>query len=140
MDNRSAYSVLSVSSVVHPCTCVSNSSVKETSMAQVLYPRGMGASQGPVPSGYVEVHRWTDNAEVALWMGNQGTTIPAGVGAGSRIYVTLPGAPQPGGTGPCRIEFFFPQAGLHMAGHTLWRQIFQSVQNVPIYNVIIHIP
>ena len=108
-------------------------------MPQILYPRGQGASEGPVPPGYVEVHRWTDKHEVKLWMATRGTTIPAGVGAGDRIYVTLPGAPRPGGTGPCRIEFFFPQAGLQIAGNPMWRQIFQPVQNVPIYNVKIYI-
>jgi len=81
-------------------------------MAQILYPRGRGASEGPVPAGYIEVHRWTNMIEVNKWMARQGTSIPPDIGAGGRVYVTLPGAPKPGGTGPCRIEFFFPSRGL----------------------------
>jgi len=110
-------------------------------MGRFLYPRGIGASHGPVPPGYQEVHRWTDQAEVNLWMSNGATHIPPGIGGlGNRVYVTLPGAPQPPGTGPCRIEFCFPAAGLHQAGHALWRQIFQSVANTPIHNVRIFVP
>jgi filamentous hemagglutinin len=109
-------------------------------MSRILYPRGGGSSEGPVPFEYVEVHRWVDLNEVRLWMENQGTTIPSGVGAGGRVYVTLPGAPKPGGTGPCRVEFFFPQRGLNIAGDPLHRQIFQPVSSTPIYNVKIHVP
>ena len=109
-------------------------------MPQTFYPRGPGASEGPVPAGYVEVHRWVDMNEVRLWMASQATVIPPAVGAGGRVYVTLPGAPQPGGAGPCRIEFFFPQAGLFQAGNQLWLQIFQPAGNVPIFNVKIYIP
>jgi filamentous hemagglutinin len=109
-------------------------------MPQILYPRGVGASEGSVPAGYVEVHRWTGLREVDLWMKNGGTYIPGGIGAGGRVYVTAPGAPQPPGTGPCRIEFFFPERGLQVAGHPLWYQILQPVQNTPLYNVRIHVP
>lgn len=109
-------------------------------MPRILYPRGPGAAEGPVPPGYVEVHRWVNMNEVQLWMANQGTAIPPGIGAGGRVYVTLPEAPRPGGTGPCRIEFFFPRAGLFQAGDQLWLQVFQPVSNVPIYNVKIYLP
>ncbi len=36
-------------------------------MAQILYPRGPGASGGPVPVGNVEVHPWPDMNEVRKW-------------------------------------------------------------------------
>lgn len=108
-------------------------------MSQILYPRGSGASSGPVPADYIEVHRWVNKDEVQLWMANQGTAIPSGVGAGGRVYVTLPNAPRPGGTGPCRIEFYFPKAGLFQAGNQLWLQAFQPASNVPIYNVKIFV-
>jgi len=109
-------------------------------MKEFLFPRGKGASEGPVPAGYEEVHRWAELTEVNQWMRNGGTAIPSGIGAGGRVYVTLPGAPKPPGTGACRIEFFFPRAGLMVAGHTLWRQILQPVRNTPIYNVRIFVP
>jgi hypothetical protein len=106
-----------------------------------LFPRGAGASEGPVPPGYTEVPRWADLPEVSAWMRDDGTRIPPGIGGLSqRVYVTLPGAPQPPGTGPCRIEFSFPAAGLMVAGHVLWRQIMQPVQSRPIYNVRIFVP
>jgi len=74
-------------------------------------------------------------------MRNGGTAIPSGIGRESgRVYVTLPGAPKPPGTGPCRIEFFVPGAALMIAGHVLWRQILHPVQNTPIYNVRIFVP
>jgi hypothetical protein len=109
-------------------------------MSQILYPRGLGASEGPVPVDYIEVHRWVDLNEVGIWMSYQGTIVPPGIGAGGRVYVTLPGAPKPGGTGSCRIEFFFPQRGLSIAGDPLHRQIFQPASNIPIYNVKIYVP
>jgi hypothetical protein len=93
-----------------------------------------------VPRGCVEVHRWTGLNEVNAWMKNGGTFIPPGIGAGGRVYVTAPGAPQPPGTGPCRIEFFFPQAGLMIAGHPHWYQMLQPVSNTPLYNVRIFMP
>jgi hypothetical protein len=104
-----------------------------------LYPRGQGASQGPLPSGYTEVSRWVDEAEMKLWLENQGTFIPAEIGGG-RIYVTLPGAPKPGGTGSIRIDFAVADSALQGAGNVLWRQIFGPVANMPIYNVRIVVP
>jgi hypothetical protein len=78
-------------------------------------------------------------------MQNEGTAIPQAVGtpvpgSGRRIYVTLPGAPQPGGTGPVRIDFSVDQRSLAQAGNPEWRQIFGPVSNMPIYNVKIHLP
>lgn len=111
------------------------------SAAKVLYPRGKGASIGPVPSHYTKVSRWVNESEANLWMANESTTIPAGVGTqGERVYVTLPGAARPGGTGPIRIDFHVPREALQAAGKADWRQILQPMQNPPIYNVEIHYP
>ena len=109
-------------------------------MPHWLYPRGAGASTGPVPAGCEEVHRSVDLNEVSAWMRSGGTHIPAGIGAGGRVYVTLPGAPKPPGTGPCRIEFFITVRALQTAGHTHWKQVLQPVQQVPVYNVRIFVP
>jgi filamentous hemagglutinin len=78
--------------------------------------------------------------ESNAWMRSGGTSIPAGIGAGGRVYVTLPGAPKPPGTGPCRIEFFIASRALQLAGHTQWKQLLQPIQNVPVYNVRIFVP
>ena len=107
-----------------------------------LYPRGIGASEGAVPDGYVEVHRWTEpEGGPSLDEEQAATHIPGGLGAGGRVYVTTPGrAPTAGRGASARIEFFFPQAGLQIAGHPLWYQIIQPAQNTPVYNVKIFVP
>ncbi|MGO9986640.1 MAG: RHS repeat domain-containing protein [Rhodomicrobium sp.] len=105
----------------------------------VIYFRGEGAAFGPLPDGYVMVSRWVSTDEVNMWLGNQGTSIPSGVGD-DRVYVTTFGAPQPGGTGPARIDFAVPQDALMPAGNTSWFQIFQPAQSTPIYNVRIYVP
>src|SRR5437868_5641362 len=105
-----------------------------------LYPRGSGASSGPMPPGYVMVSRWIGAAEAKLWMRNGGTCIAPQIGAGGRVYVTLPGEPRPSGTGPIRIDFGIPQAALQTAGDSGWKQLVQSLANVPVYNVTIHVP
>jgi hypothetical protein len=104
-----------------------------------IHPRGLGASQGPTPRGYQLVSRWVDVREAKLWLANGATHVPSEVG-GDRVYVTVFGAPQPGGTGPIRVDFEAPKAALHVAGHTEWRQMFQSLANVPIHNVTINVP
>ena len=106
----------------------------------ILYPRGAGAADGPMPNGYVMVSRWAGAPEARLWMMNGGTYIPPQVGAGGRVYVTLFGAPRPSGTDPIRIDFGVPQAALQTAGRADWRQLLQNLANVPIYNVKIHVP
>jgi len=106
----------------------------------VIYPRGPGASTGPMPAGYVMVSRWIGVAEAKLWMANGGTYVPPGVGAGGRVYVTLPGEPKPPGTDPIRIDFGVPQAALQTAGLPGWKQMFQTLASTPIYNVTIHVP
>lgn len=105
-----------------------------------LYPRGIGASSGPVPSGYVMESRWVNAAEARLWMLNGGTYIPPQVGAGGRVYVTLLGAVRPSGTDPIRIDFGIPQIALQPAGRLDWKQLLQNLANTPIYNVSIHVP
>jgi filamentous hemagglutinin len=104
-----------------------------------LFPRGVGAASGEVPKGYVPVSRWVDASEAKLWLEYHGTTIPPTGGAG-RLYVTTPGAVRPGGTGPIRIDFYIPERALQPAGLPEWRQIFQPLQNTPIYNVTVNIP
>jgi hypothetical protein len=105
-----------------------------------LYPRGQGASTGAMPKGYTMVSRWIDANEAKLWMANGATFVPPHVGAGGRLYVTDFGASQPSGTGPIRIDLGVPQAALHAAGRADWKQVFQPIANVPIYNVSIHVP
>jgi filamentous hemagglutinin len=105
-----------------------------------LYPRGAGASNGPMPTGYVMVSRWVNAAEAKMWMSNGGTYIPPRVGGGGRVYVTRYGASRPSGTDAIRIDFGVPQAALQTAGQMDWKQLLQSLANVPIYNVKIHVP
>jgi len=105
-----------------------------------LYPRGPGAAAGPMPGGYVMVSTWVGAREAKLWMANGGTFIPSQVGSAGHVYVTLPGAPQPAGTDPIRIDFGVPSRALQIAGRSDWKQLLQSLANVPIYNVAIHVP
>ena len=105
----------------------------------ILYPRGAGAADGPMPHGYVMVSRWVNAAEAKLWMMNGGTYVPPQVGGGGRVYVTLFGAPRPPLTDPIRIDFGIPQAALQTAGRSDWRQLVQSIANVPIYNLTIQV-
>jgi hypothetical protein len=112
----------------------------EASRSCSRYPRGPGASRGPIPPGYKTVSRWVSEKEILEWLENQGTAIPGGVGAGGRVYVTDYGAPQPGGTGPYRIDFAVPASALSPGGNPGWYQIFQPFQSTPIYNVVINAP
>lgn len=105
----------------------------------IVYPRGRGASAGPAPFGYTKVSRWTSPEEAPAWLRNSGTAVPSGVG-GDRLYVTLPGARQPSGTGPVRVDFAVPQAALIQTGRAEWRAIMQPIQSTPIHNVIIAVP
>ncbi|HVZ46103.1 MAG TPA: LysM domain-containing protein, partial [Ramlibacter sp.] len=106
----------------------------------VMSPRGLGSATGPLPKGYVTVSRWVGTDEAAAWIENGGTAIPAGIGAGNRVYVTDFASAKPGGTGPIRIDFAVPQQALGSGGKTEWHQIFQPAQRVPVYNVRIHVP
>jgi hypothetical protein len=104
-----------------------------------VYPRGRGASVGSAPYGYAKVSRWASPEEAGAWLRNSGTAIPSGLG-GDRLYVALPGARQPGGTGPVRVDFAVPQTALIQTGKAEWRVIAQPIQSTPIHNVIITVP
>ena len=84
----------------------------------------------------MKVTRWADAQEIALWR-KSCTRIPISVGRGNQVYVTIPEAPKPGGTGPYRIDFYVPKEMLQAASKPDWRQIFGSTANTPIYNVMI---
>lgn len=86
------------------------------------------------------VTRWVSPEEASQWLATQGTAIPSGIGAGGRVYVTTPGAPQPGGTGSVQINFAVPQAAISQAGNAQWGQIFQPITSTPIYNTTIVVP
>jgi hypothetical protein len=104
-----------------------------------VYPRGRGASAGPAPDGYVMVSRWVSSEEVGSWLENGGTAIRSGIGE-DRVYVTLPDAVQPAGTGPIRIDFAVPQSALVKVSNAQWRMIMQPIQSTPIHNVTIAVP
>lgn len=104
-----------------------------------VYPRGRGASAGSAPCGYTKVSRWASPEEAGAWLRNSGTAIPSGLG-GDRLYVALPEARQPGGTGPIRVDFAVLQAALIQTGKAEWRVIVQPIQSTPIHNVIITVP
>ena len=104
-----------------------------------VYPRGRGASAGSAPYGYAKVSRWASPEEAGAWLRNSGTAIPSGIG-GDRLYVALPEARQPGGTGPVRVDFAVPRSALIQTGKAEWRVIIQPIQSTPIHNVILTVP
>jgi filamentous hemagglutinin len=105
----------------------------------VITPRGSGASEGSLPSDYVNVSRWVSPTEAAQWISSGGTAIPAGIGAGSRVYVTAPNAPKPGGTGMIRIDFAVPLTSIQLESRSGDKLCNQS-RATPIYNVKINVP
>ena len=112
----------------------------ESDSSYTLYPRGPGASTGPVPEGYTQVSRWIGDSEVKLWYEGGGTRIPPTISeATGRVYVTLPGAGIAGEGGLNRVDFSVPSSMLKPAGGESWRQIFQPAANTPIYNVTINL-
>jgi hypothetical protein len=104
-----------------------------------VYPRGRGASEGSAPDGYINVSRWASAEEAGYWLRNGGTAIQSGIGE-DRVYVTLPDAAQPAGTGPIRIDFAVPQSALVRVSNAQWRMIMQPIQSTPIHNVTIAVP
>ena len=104
-----------------------------------MYPRGRGASEGPAPDGYINVSRWASAEEAGYWLRNGGTAIQSGIGE-DRVYVTLPDAAHPAGTGPIRIDFAVPQSALVRVSNAQWRMIMQPIQSTPIHNVTIAVP
>ena len=108
----------------------------DSNFTNILYPRGPGASMGPVPNGYTKVSRWIGDGEVKLWHQGGGTRIPPEVSSEGRLFVTEFGAPNPGsGTGVNRVDFLVPKNMLNQAGGTGWYAIFQPGQTTPIHNV-----
>jgi hypothetical protein len=105
-----------------------------------VYPRGQGASSGPLPAGHIMVSRWISEEEARLWLKCGATFVPPEVGKGGHVSVAEFGATQISGSGPIRIDFSFPKAGLQQGGRTDWRFIVQPVANVPIHNVVIQVP
>jgi hypothetical protein len=105
-----------------------------------LYPRGAGAASGPIPRGHVMVTRWISEAEARIWMRDGATHVPPEVGRGEHVSVGEFGAAQLSGTGPIRLDFSFPEAGLQQGGRADWKFIIQPVAHVPIYNVVIYVP
>ena len=105
-----------------------------------LYPRGPGAATGPIPPGHVMVSRWMGEAEARIWMASGATHVPPGLGRGGHLSVGEFGSSPISGTGPIRIDFSFPKAGLQSGGRSDWKFILQLVANVPIYNVAIYVP
>jgi len=112
---------------------------KDGEIHYTLYPRGRGASAGSAPHGYARVSRWASLEEAGAWLSNCGTAIPSGIG-GDRLYVALPWAKRPGGTGPVRVDFVVPKSALIRTGNAGWRIIVQPIQSTPIHNVILTIP
>jgi pimeloyl-ACP methyl ester carboxylesterase len=124
---------------INNCVTKNGPAIGGSSGYYTLYPRGRGASEGPIPDGYAMVSRWASPEEAGAWLRNGGTAIQSEIG-GDRVYVTLPGAPQPGGTGPVRIDFAVPQSALIQAANAQWRRMMQPIQSTPIYNVTITVP
>ena len=86
------------------------------------------------------VSRWIGEAEVSLWLASGGNTVPRDAGRGGHLSVTRYESPRVAGTGPIRLDFAFPSAGLQQGGRAEWRFIIQPVPNTPIYNVTLHTP
>lgn len=107
---------------------------------QPVCPRGVGAASGSIPRGHVMVTRWISESEARIWIQNGATHVPMDIGHGGHVSVAQFGAPRLPGTGPVRIDFSFPEAGLQQGGRSDWKFIIQPVGNVPIYNVTIYVP
>ncbi len=81
----------------------------------VVYPRGIGAADGPLPEGYTTVSRWVSPGEASLWVQNQETAIPVAIPRNGtpQLYVTEAGASYPpGAIGTVRIYFAVPDTML----------------------------
>jgi hypothetical protein len=71
--------------------------------------------------------------------GKWSNTCPTRIGQGRPSSVGEFGSSPISGTGPIRIDFSFPKAGLQSGGRSDWKFILQLVANVPIYNVAIYV-
>ncbi|MGA7615071.1 MAG: RHS repeat-associated core domain-containing protein, partial [Thermoanaerobaculia bacterium] len=83
--------------------------------------------------GEVRVSRWMSPEEAA----EMRATGSLQVGAEGRTYVTSFGAPQPGGTGPLRVDFNIPRAALQVSGRSDWFQVVFPARP-PINGIIFH--
>ena len=122
---------------------VNGTTLAPPSNTYTVYPRGAGASEGPLPNGYTTVSRWVSPQEATLWVQNQGTAIPSAVprNGTSQVYVSPAGAPRaPGATGTVRIDFAVPNSMLQTGNATNNSIILQPTSSRPIYNVNIHVP
>lgn len=77
-----------------------------------------GATAAVVGASETRVSRWMSEAEYKA-MKASGTLQTNG-----RTFVTTPGAPKPGGTGPVRVDFNAPTDALKGAGREDWRVIY----------------
>lgn len=84
------------------------------------------------PANYeTRVSRWMSELEYQQFK-------PTGVlqiGGGGRTYVTLPDMPQPGGTGPFRVDFNVPALSLQRASQEGWFFILEP-QKTPVTGIV----
>ena len=71
-----------------------------------------------VGAAETRVSRWMSEGEYKA-MKTTGTLQTNG-----RTFVTMPGAPKPGGTGPVRVDFNVPTDALKQAGREDWRVLY----------------
>jgi hypothetical protein len=88
-------------------------------------------SQAFVGKNETRVSRWMSEEEYEAFKAS-GTLQ---TGAGDRTYVTLPGAPQPSGTGPVRVDFNVPTAALQPAGRSDWR-VLLNPGRTPVTGIV----
>lgn len=104
------------------------------STAAMVGPVSGGAATGAggptVGASETRVSRWMGEGEY----GGMKSTGVLQTGAGNRTFVTLPGAPQPGGTGPVRVDFNVPRSMLQGAGRQDWR-VLTDPRRVPVTGI-----
>jgi RHS repeat-associated protein len=106
---------------------------KEVEAGAALAADGSAAAEAEWPAaaeGETRVSRWMSEGE-ATQMRSTGTLQ---VGAEGRTYVTLPGAPKPGGTSNVRVDFNIQSDALKPGGNMNWRVIFGG-NTIPINGI-----
>lgn len=99
--------------------------------ALLSLPSPQVASSGPtVGASETRVSRWMSEGEYSTMK----STGMLQTGANGRTSVTFPGAPQPGGTGPVRVDFNVPTSALQPGGRSDWRIIFDP-RRVPVTGI-----
>jgi hypothetical protein len=87
------------------------------------------------------VSRWMSEEEAATWKNRQSIPAPSeGSGIPPRTFVTKLGAPQPGGTGPVRVDFNVPTPALQPGGQPDWYAVFNDGRYVPIFDILVTKP